>query len=106
MLKSEFKNARKTEYATISKEAVACFDLSLFDVFSNLKLLRISNSKVESLVTSADSKYLPNLETICLTSNQIESLDFRVFSKMQNLKHIDLSHNNLTILDKNLFKVV
>ncbi|CAF3408070.1 unnamed protein product [Rotaria socialis] len=66
----------------------------------SLSLLGISNNLINDL---SSSKYMTNLDNLTSCCNQIKKLDSNMFSQANRLEWIDLSYNQIQIIDSMAF---
>ena len=93
------------EYLDLSKNHMQ--DLNLFlekDVFSNLKILNLSNNNIINLALLSKIKF-NNLVELYLNFNKISDIEcFELNTYFDNLKLLDLSNNDIQQLKKNKYK--
>lgn len=71
----------------------------LFNGFSTLKRLRITNCEIKVIERDLFSN-LKQLCSLCLIENRIKIVEENAFSKLENLQEVDLSFNELKKLSR------
>lgn len=75
----------------------------LFQKFPNLKNFIAENVKLQN-VSLEHLQYAVNLKALDLSHNQIKVLENMIFLHAQALEHIDLSHNEISWIHDNVFE--
>ncbi|GIY17414.1 toll-like receptor 2 [Caerostris darwini] len=105
---SQIHNLRETFECSISENdelKISCCNISLYQasmyIPSETALLDISESNERHLLKPL-FPYLRNLTSLRLHGNHHKYIT-KAFTGLYNLKHLDLSHNNIQVLSKKLF---
>lgn len=95
--------ANQTNFMKFYNSVLLDIPAKLFDVFSSLKTLDVSNTEIEDIsrntFTSAST-----LTTLNLSHNHIEKINTSVFVGAHNLMRLDLSYNKLHTLGSLAFR--
>lgn len=98
-----YVKANQTNFMKFYNSVLLDIPAKLFDVFSSLKTLDVSNTEIEDIsrntFTSASS-----LTTLNLSHNHIEKINTSVFVGAHNLMRLDLSYNKLHTLGSLAFR--
>ena len=65
--------------------------------------MALNNNNIKS-ITSEAFHHLQSLENLFLADNSLRELAPRIFFKLELLKRLDLSHNNLLLVDEEVLK--
>ncbi|XP_046807252.1 leucine-rich repeat-containing protein 15 isoform X1 [Lucilia cuprina] len=98
-----YVKANQTNFMKFYNSVLLDIPAKLFDVFSSLKTLDVSNTEIEDIsrntFTSAST-----LTTLNLSHNHIEKINTSVFVGAHNLMRLDLSYNKLHTLGTLAFR--
>lgn len=72
--------------------------LSLFEQFTNLSLLDISNNRIITMTDEVLNKLPKNLSELYLNHNVLTFFDWKTLGRFKKLKVLDLSYNKLTMI--------
>lgn len=84
---------------TVSDGNIKRLNKELFNGFSTLKRLRITNCEIKVIERDLFSN-LKQLCSLCLIENRIKIVEENAFSKLENLQEVDLSFNELKKLSR------
>ncbi|KAM5191779.1 CD180 antigen [Mantella aurantiaca] len=102
---SPFSNLADLKVLNLSNSFIDTSNIQVFKGLQNLIFLNMERSLFESGLLANDNLFLNTLklETLILAKCNLREIEDLAFQKLQRLKHIDLSYNNLTVFNTNLF---
>ncbi|CAG9812068.1 unnamed protein product [Chironomus riparius] len=102
---SESNNSNNDEVTGlyISNKTVHFFPRGLANIFKNLKIIDISNSKLK-VIHQSDTKHFSKLTELNLNDNQLEVIEEGLFDSNTELEVINLSNNKISFIFPKVFE--
>uniref|UniRef100_H2ZNX1 LRRNT domain-containing protein n=1 Tax=Ciona savignyi TaxID=51511 RepID=H2ZNX1_CIOSA len=99
-----FAGSPSLEKLSLKSNNISRSPSKIVTLLSLLKRIDLSNNRITQIMQNISS---PNLHSIDLSNNLIHSINPRTFenSSSNSIKLLDLSHNQLTALPRDLFKL-
>ncbi|XP_018424531.1 PREDICTED: CD180 antigen [Nanorana parkeri] len=102
---SPFSNLADLKVLNLSNSYIDTSNREVFKGLQNLLFINMERSVFQNGVL-ADENLFANtlkLETLILAKCKLREIEDQAFKKLKQLKHVDLSQNNLTVFSTNLF---
>lgn len=102
---SPFSNLADLKVLNLSNSYVDASNRQVFKGLENLVFLNMEKSLFQNGVLANDNLFATTLklETLILAKCKLREIEGQAIKKLKQLKHIDLSGNNLTVFNTNLF---
>ncbi|XP_077318786.1 CD180 antigen [Lithobates pipiens] len=102
---SPFSNLADLKVLNLSNSYIDTSNRQVFKGLQNLVFLNMEKSLFQNGVLTNDNLFATTLklETLILTKCKLREIEDQAFKNLRQLKHIDLSDNNLTVFNTNLF---
>ncbi|NXK47791.1 CD180 protein, partial [Chauna torquata] len=100
-----FRNLHLLQVLNLSSSHINTSIQHLFQGLENLMLLDLSQNTFESGMVPKNKLFqqLSSLEVLILSSCEMTAVDNQVFRSLRKLRHVDLSHNKLTVFSTDAF---
>ncbi|XP_075049609.1 CD180 antigen [Mixophyes fleayi] len=102
---SPFNNLASLRVLNLSHSFVNTSNMHMFQGLKNLVFLNMERNSFQNGTLQSDNIFLNvlKLETLILSNCELHTIEGQPFLKLKNLKHVDLSHNRLTVFSTNAF---
>lgn len=84
-------------YLKLNWNCLQTFDLSKKQITSHLNFLDLSNNRLSGLSLEESNSNLHHLVYLNLSQNRLQEMPRQMFSSMNNLRTLDLSHNRISL---------
>lgn len=90
---------------TVNSSTLKQIDSALFGKRSHSKITSVTfeNNLALTKIGTDAFKSLTSIQKILITRNKISKINSKTFDNVKTLKHLDLSHNRISSLEKNAF---
>ncbi|XP_068127892.1 CD180 antigen [Hyperolius riggenbachi] len=102
---SPFSNLVALKVLNVSRSYMNTSNTGILEGLENLSVLNMAGSSFENGILKNDNLFLKTLqlETLILSQSKLSGIEDQSFQQLRQLKHVDLSFNNLTVFNPRLF---
>lgn len=85
------------EVLNVSNNCISSFSITNEVLLQTVKIINLSFNSLQSLTFGRNT--LPSLGELLLQGNDLTTLDYQIFQRLPNIRHLNLQENNLEICD-------